>query len=108
MKAVKEIYPEVKTQRCLTNIHRQVRNKLTRKPKIKALKEFIKLITFKALNNEKLFVKKFNLWEEKYSNFLNEKTFKWNNFRYTHSNLKLVIFYCKKLNYYNNNNNNKF
>ena len=87
IKAVKEIYPEVKIQRCLTHIHRQVRNKLTRKPKTKAWKEFKKLITFKAFNNEKLFVKKFNLWEEKYYNFLNEKTFKWNNFRYTYSNL---------------------
>jgi len=73
IKAVKEIYPEVKIQRCLTHIHRQVRNKLTRKPKTKAWKELKKLITFKAFNNEKLFIKKFTLWEEKYSNDLEWK-----------------------------------
>lgn len=95
IKAVKEIYPEVKIQRCLTHIHRQVRNKLTRKPKTKAWKELKKIITFKAFNNEKLFVKKFNLWEEKYSDFLNEKTFKWNNFRYTHSILRSSRIHIK-------------
>jgi hypothetical protein len=36
IKAIKEIYPEVKIQRCLIHIHRQVKNKLTRKSKTKA------------------------------------------------------------------------
>jgi len=35
IKAVKEIYPEVKIQRCLTHIHRQIRNKITKKLKQK-------------------------------------------------------------------------
>lgn len=88
IKAVEKIYPEAKIQRCLTHIHRQVRNKITRKPKIKAWKELKKLITFKAFNNEKLFIKKFNLWEEKNKDFINEKTYKWKDYRYTHSNLR--------------------
>jgi hypothetical protein len=32
------------------------------------------LINFKKFSNEKLFIKKFNAWEEKYRDFLNEKT----------------------------------
>jgi len=35
IKAIKEIYPEVKIQRCLTHIHRQIRNKITKKLKQK-------------------------------------------------------------------------
>jgi len=33
-----------------------------------------RLINFKKFSNEKKFIEKFNLWEEKYRDFLNEKT----------------------------------
>jgi hypothetical protein len=88
IKAVMKVYPEAKIQRCLTHIHRQARNKITRKPKTKAWKELKKLITFKDFNNEKSFVKKINLWEEKHKDFINEKTYKWKDYRYTHPNLR--------------------
>lgn len=89
-RAVEKIYPEAKMQRCLTHIHRHSRNKITKKPKTQAWKELKKLITFKAFGNRKLFIKKFNLWEEKHNNFLNEKTYKWKDYRYTHPNLRSV------------------
>ncbi len=95
IKAVEKNFPNAKIQRCLTHIHRQVRNYLSKNPKTKAWKELKKIITFKAFNNEKNFIKKFNLWEEKYSDFLNEKTINWNNSWYTHKKIRSAKSHIK-------------
>jgi len=95
IKAVEKNFPNAKIQRYLTHIHRQVRNYLSKNPKTKAWKELKKIITFKAFNNEKNFIKKFNLWEEKYSDFLNKKTINWNNSWYTHKKIRSAKSHIK-------------
>lgn len=95
IKAVEKVFPDAKIQRCLTHIHRQVRNYLSKNPKTKAWKDLKKLITFNAFNNKKNFIKKFNLWEEKYSDFLNERTINWNNYWYTHTKLRSAKSHIK-------------
>lgn len=87
-KAIGKVFPNAKIQRCLTHIKRQVQNNISKKPQNKCWKELKRLINFKNFKNEKLFIKKFNLWNEKYRNFLNEKTISWNNSRYTHKKLR--------------------
>jgi hypothetical protein len=54
-----------------------------------------RLINFKKFGNEKLFIKKFNLWEEKYRDFLNEKTINWTKSRYTHKKLRSAKSHIK-------------
>ena len=94
-KAVEKIFPTAKIQRCLTHLKRQVINKISKKPQSHCWKELKRLINFKKFGNEKLFIKKFILWEEKYKDFLNEKTINWNNSRYTHKKLRSAKSHIK-------------
>ena len=95
IRAVEKVYPEANTQRCLTYIHRQTRNYLPKNPKTKAWKELKRLITFKAFNNEKSFIRRYNNWEEKYWDFLNERTINWSDSRYTHRRLRSAKSHIK-------------
>jgi transposase-like protein len=107
-KAIEKVFPDAKIQRCLTHIKRwgelrskrewpglHTRNTISKKPQSNCWKELKRLITFKNFKNEKLFIKKFNLWEEKYSDFLNERTSNWNNSRYTHKKLRSAKSHIK-------------
>lgn len=94
-KAVEEIFPTAKIQRCLTHLKRQIRNNISKKPQSNCWKDLKRLINFKKFSNEKLFIKKFNLWEEKYRDFLNEKTINWNKSRYTHKKLRSAKSHIK-------------
>lgn len=87
-KAIEEIYPTAKIQRCLTHIHRQIKNNISNNPRSECWKELQKIVTFKNFKDKKKFIKKFNLWEKKYSNFLKEKSFKWEKYWYTHRKLR--------------------
>ena len=87
-KAIDKVFPNAKIQRCLTHIKRKNQNNISKKPQSNCWKELNRLINFKKFGNEKLFIKKFTLWEEKYRDFLNEKTINWNNSRYTHKKLR--------------------
>jgi len=60
-KAVEEIFPNAKIQRCLTHIKRHIRNTISKKPQSNCWKELKRLINFKKFSNEKLFIKKFNI-----------------------------------------------
>ena len=94
-KAIEKVFPNAKIQRCLTHIKRYTRNTISKKPQSNCWKGLKKLITFKNFKNEKLFIKKFNLWEEKYSDFLNERTSNLNNSRYTHKKLRSAKSHIK-------------
>ena len=94
-KAVEEIFPTAKIQRCLTHLKRQIRNNISNKPQRNCWKDLKRLINFKKFSNKKLFIKKFNLWEKKYSDFLNERTINWNNSRYTHKKLRSAKSHIK-------------
>jgi hypothetical protein len=105
-KAIDEIYPLAKIQRCLTHIFRQIKSNISNNPQSECWKELQKIITFKNFENEKKFIKKFNNWEQKYFEFLKEKSIKWNKSWYTHRKLRAsrshiknaipFMFYCLK------------
>jgi len=78
-KAIEKVFLNAKIQRFLTHIKRHIKNTISKKPQSDCWKELKSLINFKKFSNEKLFIIKFNLWEEKYKDFLNEKTINWNN-----------------------------
>lgn len=94
-KAIEEIYPDSKIQRCLTHIKRQIKNMISNKPQSNCWKELKRLITFKNFKNEAKFIQKFNDWEEKYDSFLNEKTKNGNKSRYTHKKLRSAKSHIK-------------
>jgi hypothetical protein len=87
-KAIEEVYPKSKIQRCLTHIKRQIKNNISNKPQSNCWKDLKRIINFKSFKNEKLFIKKFNLWEKKYADFLSEKSTNWNKSWYTHRKLR--------------------
>jgi hypothetical protein len=87
-KAVEEIYPTAKIQRCLTHIHRQIKTNIWNNPQSECWKELQKIITFGNFENEIIFIEKFNFWEKKYFDFLIEKSVKWNKSWYVHRKLR--------------------
>lgn len=87
-KAVEEIYPTAKIQRCLTHIQRQIKTNISNNPQSECWKELQKIITFENFENEKKFIGKFNSWEKKYFDFLREKSIKWNKSWYIHRKLR--------------------
>lgn len=87
-KAIDETYPKAKIQRCLTHIFRQIKNNISNNPQSDCWKDLQKIITFKNFENKKKFLNKFYLWEQKYFDFLKEKSFKWEKYWYTHRKLR--------------------
>ena len=73
-KAIEEIYPDSIIQRCLTHIHRQIQNYISKNPQSDCGKDLQKIVTFQNFENEKKFKKYFQKWEEKYFDFLKEKS----------------------------------
>lgn len=94
-KAVEEIYPTTKMQRCLTHIQRQVKNKISNNPKSNYWKELQKIITFENFKNKEIFIKEFDLCNEKYSDILKEKSTNWNKSRYIHTKLRSAKSHIK-------------
>jgi hypothetical protein len=76
-KAVEEIYPTDKIQRCLTHIHRQIKTNISNNPQSECWKDLQKIITFENFQNKENFIKLFTDWEEKYNDFLKEKSTNW-------------------------------
>jgi transposase-like protein len=87
-KAIQEVYFTAKIQRCLTHIQRQVKNYISNNPKSDCGKELQKIIVFENFKGRENFTRKFNVWNEKWSDFLKEKSFKWGKFWYTHRKLR--------------------
>lgn len=87
-KAIEEIFPNAKIQRCLTHIFRQIKSNISNNPQSECWKDLQKIITFINFENEKLFIKKFNLWKKKHFDFLKERSFKWKKYWYTHRKLR--------------------
>lgn len=94
-KAVEEIFPTAKIQRCLTHIQRQVKNCISNNPKSDCGKELQKIITFEKFWNKENFIKEFNLWNEKWVDYLKEKSTKWNKSWYTHKKLRWAKSHIK-------------
>ncbi len=87
-KAIGEIYPNAKFQRCLTHIHRQITNYISKKPQSDCWKDLQKIMNFKNFENEKIFTEYFQSWERKYFDFLKEKSSNWIRTWYTHRRLR--------------------
>ena len=75
-KAIQEIYPESKLQRCLTHIKRQIQTYISKNPQSNCGKELQILITFDNFKNEIIFKDQFYEWDRKWNNFLKEKSSK--------------------------------
>ena len=63
VKAIKDIYPNSKIQRCLTHIHRQIKNNISLNPKSECWKELKKIVTFENFENKEKFNLEFKTWE---------------------------------------------
>ena len=87
-KSIDDIYSYSKIQRCLTHIHRQIKNNISNNPQSECWKDLQKLVTFSNFWNKKKFIKEFHNWEEKHFMFLKEKSCKWEKSWYTHRKLR--------------------
>lgn len=72
--ALKEIYPEAIHQRCLVHIQRQVKNYISGNPRTKAWKQLKHITSYAILSDPFLFPLLFQIWENTYRGFLNEKS----------------------------------
>ena len=108
-KAIEDIFPNSKIQRCLTHIFRQIKNNISNNPQSNCGKELQKIITFKNFENKTDFIEKFNLWCKKRFIFLKEKSRKGEKSWFTHRKLRasrshiknaipLMFFYLKDKN----------
>ncbi|MDA9129026.1 transposase [Candidatus Gracilibacteria bacterium] len=84
-KAIGEIYPESIIQRCLTHIHRQIGNYISKNPQSNCGKDLQEIVTFQNFENEENFTGEFQNWEKKYFDFLKEKN---ENGRYMHGRIR--------------------
>jgi hypothetical protein len=94
-KAIEEIYPTAKIQRCLTHIQRQIKNYISNNPKSDCWKDLQKIITFEKFKDKENFLKEFDLSEKKYFDFLKEKSTNWTNSWYTHRKLRWARSHIK-------------
>ena len=94
-KAVEEVYPESIFQRCLTHIHRQVWNYISKNPQSDCWKDLQKIVTFQNFENEERFKRYFQKWEKKYFDFLKEKSSNWKRTWYTHRRLRQARSHIK-------------
>jgi len=100
LKAIREVFIKTIIQRCYFHVISYCLTKLTRTPKLVASKDLRLLVLNLKKINYKIhldkWLNKFNLWIEKYQDYLNEKTYftihftKTNHSRwfYTHKNLR--------------------
>lgn len=89
LKALNAVYPDIPKQRCLVHIQRMALLWLTQRPKYTAGKTLRALcFTINQLKNHEdvqLWQETFLNWDEKYKNFLNEKSYTFNGkWWYTH------------------------
>ncbi|WP_082123928.1 IS1249 family transposase [Arthrobacter sp. YC-RL1] len=79
LKALKELWPQVKVQRCLVHIQRNVRTQLTLKPKTtagKALRALsLRLTRIKTRDEATAWIALFAAWHTEFQHYLNEKTY---------------------------------
>lgn len=75
-KAIQEIYPNAILQRCLTHIHRQIQNYISKNPQSLCGKELQIITRFENMISKEAFISLFHTWEIKWDDFLKEKSFK--------------------------------
>jgi transposase-like protein len=76
--AIRKVYPNATTQRCLVHINRQIRNYIWRNTINECGKELLLITTFKVIRDREKFNKLFDDWLEKWNVYLNERSY-WDN-----------------------------
>ena len=94
-KAIQEVYSKSIVQRCLTHIHRQVHNYNSKNPQSECWRELQRIVTFENFKDKQEFEKLFNNWNEKYKEFLKEKSSKGSRTWYTHRRLRQARSHLK-------------
>lgn len=94
-KSIEEIYPRSTLQRCITHIHRQIQSYISKNPQSDCGKDLQKIITFQNFENEEKFKKEFQIWEEKYFDFLKERSSNGKRNWYTHRRLRQARSHIK-------------
>ena len=91
-KAIEEIYPRSILQRCLTHIHRQIQNYISKNPQSDCGKDLQRIVTFQNFENKGKFEDDFSSWEQKYDVFLKEKN---EHGRYIHGRIRQARSHIK-------------
>lgn len=100
-RALKEVYPHCRQQRCLVHIQRFCLSKITQKPKTKAGRDLRSIVNttnyIKTTNDKRLFLSKLDEWKRVYTNFLKERTYSEDRSHswYTHRNLRSALFHLE-------------
>lgn len=91
-KAVKEVWPTTKVQRCLFHVFCQVKRETTTRPKLLAGKELYKLakelLDIDCLKDAQWWIERFLQWCEFWYDFLDEKSIINGKKEYTHARLR--------------------
>ena len=94
-KTIEEIYPKSKIQRCITHIHRQIQNYISKNPQHPCGKELQVITRFQNLIHQESFIYFFTKWENKWSEFLKEKSSSWGRSWYIHRRLRQARSHIK-------------
>jgi hypothetical protein len=106
LKTVKQLWPNTKVQRCIFHVKQYIRQRLTNNPKNQATIDFIKitnrLTKIRNISQANQFIKEFNKWNKKYSDYLKERTYIENSktnriWSYTHRNLRSANTHIRNL-----------
>lgn len=78
LKAIREIWPATKVQRCLIHIIRQASAWLTKNPKSKAGRELLALVKrlsmIRSKRQKRRWIRAFRYWNRRHARFLRERT----------------------------------
>ena len=78
LKAIDEVWPKAKVQRCLVHVIRQTSNWLTQNPKTRAAQELLVLVrqlsAIRTKRQKRRWIRSFRYWDRKHERFLKERT----------------------------------
>lgn len=95
LKAIREVWPDARVQRCLIHVTRQARTWLTMHPKTSAGAELLGIIrvlsSVRTRRQKRRWVRRFRRWQKRHAKFLKERTLGvGRHWWYTHRKLRAV------------------
>jgi len=94
IKAIREVWPAARIQRCLIHVTRQARLWLTLRPKTRAGTELLgivrALVSVRTRRQKRRWVRRFHRWQKRHAAFLKERTSGVGRWWYTHRKLRAV------------------
>ncbi|OGL74449.1 hypothetical protein A3C96_03305 [Candidatus Uhrbacteria bacterium RIFCSPHIGHO2_02_FULL_60_10] len=92
--AIRTVWPEAKTQRCVVHVHRQAMAWLTRNPKTAAGQALRRLVSgifdVRTVRQRRRWQRRFRRWDRRHRSFLKERTVGPNGWWYTHRRVRAV------------------